>query len=85
MPDPENDVTAPESKELAPDLPTREKYTDADRLKYVAALFASLLAMLVGIAYQLWPLVLVAFVCVWLVDRKGRDVYRSFRRRRRIR
>lgn len=60
-----------------------EKYTDLDRLKYVLALFFSLLAVLVGITYRWWPLIIVGFVCVWVVDKRGRDVYRSFRRRRR--
>ncbi len=72
-----------ESNEIIRELEPWEKYTDADRLKYVLALFVSLLGMLVGIAYQIWPLVAVAFAGVWIVDRKGRDVYRSFRRRRR--
>lgn len=68
-------------KELAP----WEKYTDLDRLKYAAALFCALLALGIGITFRIWPLIIAAFACVWLIDCKGRDVYRSFRRLRRRR
>ena len=60
-------------------------YSDGDRIRYAASLFGALCLCGIAITLRLHLLALASLVLVWLVNKRGKDIYLSgFNRRRRV-
>lgn len=60
-------------------------YNDGDRIKYAASLFGALCLCGIAITFRLHLLAAVSLALVWLVNKRGKDIYLSgFNRRRRV-
>lgn len=85
----ENEYDAHEGEDR-PDVRSVEQaaghtYSDGDRIRYAASLFGALCLCGIAITFRLHLLALASLVLVWLVNKRGKDIYLSgFNRRRRV-